>query len=261
MICAMSLMACLEKEEGCLDPNALNLDVTADVNANCDYPSIRFNVSHRWIRPMEGDSLVFRLNQLVNVPASEDSVIFSSIRFYLSNVVLGGSEALVVMDSIRLTDDQYVENDLMLLSTASFQFATGDINRFGTFNGLEFDVGYDQEWIDVDTSFLQNKNRSHVWFNNVMRNDEVRYRCQLDYTIYGPAMVDTVRRVMGLEGPGVKGIVKTGNFNVSQANHADVDLFLDYRRLFQDVELRQADSVDMMEQIINNIQAALHVVQ
>ena len=263
----IGLVGCLEKEEGCLDPNALNLDVSADVNANCDYPSIRFNVSHRWIRPanQEDDTTTFRLNSIFNVPATDDSVIFSSIRFYMSNVKLGGSEPLIVSDSILLNDGGYVANDLMLFNAANFQFATGDINRYGNYSGLEFDVGYGERWPEVDTTFLEDKNGNHVWLSSVMRDDtDERYSCKMSYTLYGAwngTIRDTTLRTVGLISLDLFQIRKTGNFTVNQANHADVGLLIDYRRLIDGIDLRQADSIAMKTLIMQNMNEAIDVVQ
>jgi len=39
---------CYEEQEGCLDPMAVNYDVSADINADCVYPTLSFSVDHRW---------------------------------------------------------------------------------------------------------------------------------------------------------------------------------------------------------------------
>jgi|GEM_PF-1211435 len=46
------LHACYEEQEGCLDPVAVNYDVSADFNGGCTYPALSFSVDHQW-----GDSL------------------------------------------------------------------------------------------------------------------------------------------------------------------------------------------------------------
>lgn len=263
---AFCLIGCLEKEEGCLDPNALNLDVTADVNGGCNYPSIRFNVSHRWISPpAEHDStILFGLNQLFNVPATDDSVIFSSIRFYLSNVSLSGDVPLIVSDSVLLNDGSYILDDLILLSGSSFQFATGDINRFGSFNGIEFDVGYEEDWPKVDTTFLLNKTGNHVWMNQDMITErKERYNVHIDYTVYGKdlgGMPDTTSRSLGLVHSELMHLTKSGSFNIEQAQHANVSLVIDYRKLFDGIDLKNDADADVMNTFMLNIDEALNVI-
>lgn len=46
------LNACYEEQEGCLDPEAVNYEVSADINGGCVYPALSFSVDHQW-----GDSL------------------------------------------------------------------------------------------------------------------------------------------------------------------------------------------------------------
>lgn len=41
-------VGCYEEQEGCLDPVAVNYDVSADINADCEYPRLSFSVDHRW---------------------------------------------------------------------------------------------------------------------------------------------------------------------------------------------------------------------
>lgn len=42
------ISACYEPQEGCLDPNAVNYDVEADINANCTYPALSIAFGHNW---------------------------------------------------------------------------------------------------------------------------------------------------------------------------------------------------------------------
>jgi hypothetical protein len=50
--CLVLFCSCYEEREGCLDPAAVNYVVSADINADCNYPRLSFSVSHVW-----GDSI------------------------------------------------------------------------------------------------------------------------------------------------------------------------------------------------------------
>lgn len=38
------LLSCYEQQEGCLDPNAVNFDPSADINMDCRYPALTLNI-------------------------------------------------------------------------------------------------------------------------------------------------------------------------------------------------------------------------
>ena len=255
IILLVAITGCLEKDEGCLDPNALNLDVTADVNANCTYPNLRFNVSHRWI---DQDTSIFRLNDMLELPDG-DMVLFSEFQFFISSISLGDNPVIHVFDSIQLEDQSFIRDDLTLITPVSFQFVTGHVNEFGSYDGLKFAVGYSDEWNHVDTSYAQEIERNHPWLDQSMRSDENnRYACKLSYTLFGQ---DTVTREIGMELASPAQVEKSSVFQFPQANHADVGLFIDYHTLLLGANLRDDSDEKIKDLFLTNINDAIEIVQ
>ena len=248
-------MGCLEKDEGCLDPNALNLDVTADENANCRYPDLRFNISHRWI---DGDTSIFRLNEARLLP-SGDTIVFSAFQFYVNAIELGDKPSLRVFDSVQLQNGDFIKDDLTLIVPGTFQFVTGQVNEFGNYDGLKFDIGYSSEWNNVDTNYVEGIESNHPWLNQSMRADNNdRFACKLSYTIY---QQDSVTREIRIGNEGGSQVLKSQPFQFPQANHAEIGLFIDYGALLSGLDLRNDSPETIKESIFDNINDAIDIVQ
>lgn len=258
LVFVLGFCGCRNGDEGCLDPNALNLDVTADVNANCQYPFLRLNVSHRWTREQAGDTLNFRLGDLYAYGA--DSVSFSLLKFYVTASNLGRARSLVVFDSVETVDDNWMRDDLTVITPASFQFEAGHVNDFGDFDEFSMNTGFGTEWYSVDTIKLKEEERNHPWFDENMRaGGNQRYTARLGYTLYGQN--DTLKRSVGLTAMSVTGVTKPGYFRVPQANHADVGLFIDYRKLLDGVDLRTDDASEIQEKMSLNFDSSIFVIK
>ncbi len=255
LVILVGLSSCLEKEEGCLDPNAINLDVTADVNANCNYPNLRFNISHRWI---DQDTVNFRLDEQF-VLDSGDTIVFSEFQWYISSIRLGGAEGLSVFDSVVTEEGTYISDDLTLLSASNFQLTLGHIDDFGEFDELAFDAGFNQHWKTVDTTELENLESNHPWLNETMRAEGgLRYQCKMSYVLYN---ADTLSRSFGLSDSGETETRKQGNFNIIRANHADIGLLIDYRQLLDGIDMRDQDEEGIKVLLLQNMNSAIQIVQ
>ncbi len=97
----LSLPACYENVEGCLDPAAINYDLAADeacsANACCNYPSLRFALTTTWGgEPLVSDSFY--------QDAFSNRFQLSRLRYYFSEigVVNTAGDILYPMDSLEM---------------------------------------------------------------------------------------------------------------------------------------------------------------
>ncbi|MCB9284441.1 MAG: hypothetical protein H6563_10240 [Lewinellaceae bacterium] len=146
------LPACYEKQEGCLDINATNFDVTADVACSdcCTYPQLSLKLEHKAVLP--DTTLPFRYDSLYYVAAYPDVKFrFHRLRYYLSDIRLSRTGATGrVVDSITLylpqspgdTVPLRVVNDFMLADRDFLQAKKlGTWRGEGTFDRLDFTLG------------------------------------------------------------------------------------------------------------------------
>ena len=250
--CILALLimteACIEKTEGCLDPNALNLDVTADVNANCSYPFLKFSFVQKW------DEQVFRLNSRYAL-STGDTLVVTALRSYISDVSLGGSQDLVVFDSIRRTDLDFIRDDLAIFNPSSLLIEMGHVNKFATYDSVSFSLGYDAKWIEVDTNYINDVETSHPWMEDNMRTElDERYTVRLGYKLINQ---DTISRIISSIGPKTMAMTKIGNFTTAQANHAVVKMLIDYENVFEGIDLREGTNDEIAEGVWRNLIDAL----
>ena len=148
------LPACYEKQEGCLDINAANFDVAADIPCSecCVYPQLSVKLEHKAVLP--DTILPFRYDSLFSVAAYPAVKFrFHRLRYYLSNIRLVRSGASGgVADSITLylpqspgdTVPVRVVNDFMVADRDFLQAKKlGTWKGEGTFDRLEFTLGVD----------------------------------------------------------------------------------------------------------------------
>lgn len=148
MIC----MGCYENIEGCLDVNAVNFDVTADIECEdcCQKPQWRLNVLHNFT-PLGKDTF---LNFSLNNDLTLDSINFfevDAIRFYLSDFklirtdgTLAGVDNEVEILTIDRNDSIFtvIEDNFLLIDRSSLGTQTiGSTFTDGDFVGIQFNIG------------------------------------------------------------------------------------------------------------------------
>ena len=147
------LIGCYEPRGGCLDPNAVNFDVNADLDTGCIYPSLVLNMSH--LHGTEGiktDSIYFnQLNQAYQV---------KEFAFYLSGFTfLSGNQAYTLQDTFHAfqllspsaNDSSLITpiSDIGLIRRSTINPKIGTFREVGVFDGIECDFGLRQELISI----------------------------------------------------------------------------------------------------------------
>jgi hypothetical protein len=139
---------CKEKEEGCLDIEAVNFAFSADKPCPddcCEYPKLTFEISFRW----DSQSLVYGKKYNLTF----DTVIkVTKTKFYISDISLtNGAESFKIRDRIELDVNGSSSNpttfvdDFTLASRdfTSFSYTIGEIRGSGSFDTLRFSIGLD----------------------------------------------------------------------------------------------------------------------
>ncbi len=258
------IFACQEPEEGCLDVEADNYDVSADDPCSdcCTYPSISIDVAHRF------DTLLFSFDSIYYFP--ETSLIptqLEQIIFYLSDfrLVNLSDDSLTVFETIELdlfsggmetfTDD-YV---LMSRSIPSFSYEVGEIRGAGSFNTLRFSVGIageaalsdaltqpDGHPLALGTDSLWNESEGYV-FNRIMLI---------------PDTFNTIAPVRTIDIRGEDAITEINlafSQEVTLGFDVSIPLKIDYKEWLSGIDFVGDTDIEIAEKIVNNTANAFSI--
>ncbi len=170
--------ACAEKEEGCLDINATNYDVTADEDCCapdlpeccCTYPTLTLTMQHKLGKDSLNNNADFALNRIQTVePDSSHFFIVNDIRFYLSNLQLINSngEHVGVTDSLAIEvlndennlESAIVEDNFSLIKRTQADYIIGNYAGTNTYDSIRFNIGIQKPTNHI---FLESLPEEHI---------------------------------------------------------------------------------------------------
>lgn len=160
LLILVGLLGCYDEKEGCLDPNALNFDVSADKDCCCEYPSLKLNVSF-----MQNDTTSFSYQRFYTDEVGADVYQIKSFSFYLSHVEVKpeGGDWLDVVDSTEYwlygvggVARGDVSNNVLLVEHNRLKYDLGRISYPGPFTGVRFQLGLDETQKQVIPDSLSN---------------------------------------------------------------------------------------------------------
>ena len=131
---------CYEQQEGCLDPMAVNYDVSADINADCEYPKLSFSVDHRWgeedyspdsfYTDAAGDSLqLLFLGLFVRELAVDTGLNWALLNPDERNWRLQNNAVITETEAVGLIEARNFENNW------------GELDFIGSFKGIRIQLG------------------------------------------------------------------------------------------------------------------------
>lgn len=148
IVCLFALPSCYEDVEGCLNVNATNYDLDADIACTdncCTFPSLSLSVTHKYGEaPLRQDSFY--------VDAANHQFRINRLRYYWSDVKLITSnndsieptEALsvdIIQASGETVTNSINDNLALVSSVNNNQYNLGNFQTPTTFSGLSFLLG------------------------------------------------------------------------------------------------------------------------
>jgi MbnP len=260
----LSISNCKEKIEGCLDIEADNFSVSADLPCPdncCTYPRLSFEIAFRW------DSIPLGYNQPYNM--SFDTVIkITKTKFYISNIRLtNDAESFKVLDQVELSvnDDNLTgaifTDDFSLVSRdfTSFDYDIGEIRGSGTFDTLRFFVGLDELANKVEPTSAPDGHPLSIQADS-MWNVENAYIFNklivIPDTISDPP---TEPLQFNITGSGnLKEIVLPFRVDLEVGTNLKVPIIVDYFKWFQGINF-EVDSAMVVQKIVNNTSKAFFI--
>ena len=146
VISLLLITSCYEPKEGCLDVDATNFDVAADIACPdncCVYPLLKLSIAHK-----AGDA--FLSFDSIYTTNKTNRIRIKDVRFYMTQVHLISSSgaSIGLRDSIELSvrnagvDELItVEDNFKIISRESSSYTFGEIRASGELKEIQFLVG------------------------------------------------------------------------------------------------------------------------
>jgi hypothetical protein len=256
--------SCNDDEEGCLDTQATNFDVTADIACNscCTYPTLSFRINHVY------DSITnnFVLSGTY-LDAIDSPYLVSAIQYYISDVQLvraDGSE-VGVTDILDLTffDNTIasVEDNFSLIKKSIGSYNSvdiGTINTNGNFTKIRFNVGVnnpanyavigsmpDEHALSAQTESMHLDITEGYIFNKIQIVKDTTTNDITTYEISGDNNLVSVEL----------------DYPISLESGYDLGLivYLDYKKLFESIDFQNDDDNTIQTKIVTNTANAFSI--
>lgn len=152
-------IGCGTKEDGCLDIDATNFDVSADEQCEscCTYPNLKLTVFHSILTTgvVQADSCINHSGDSTLTNGDDNFFQIKDISFYLSDfqMVMFDGTIVEVEDTITLNIfadasgstfvDTLVKDDFVLVERSQFSYTVGEFRTPGLYSKIRFKVGLD----------------------------------------------------------------------------------------------------------------------
>lgn len=165
-LCVLSLIACYQGSEGCLDFTAANYDASADEdceeddtgsNCSCEYNTLDINIDLIY------DTLSYSLND--TIPLSDtDTLKVTEGHLIFSNFCLTNNSGQIIKTETNYDineDGEDIEyNDLIVYKFSSSSLSVGELKLRDTITEVDFHIGINDELNNSNYDFSENEDIS-----------------------------------------------------------------------------------------------------
>lgn len=256
--------ACYEREEGCLDINAVNYNASADDNCCCTYPTLSFSVQHRM------DTLVWQRDSVYQTTDGQWFRLLDAA-FYLSEFSLRqNNQAYRISDSLLFqvfasggtdTVGQFFIDDFTLLRRTTTSLSVGTFSADGAFDQAQFRLGLSESAnriipaLTPDGHPLRTQGDS-LWLNP--QDGYVPLYLVLDRDTLSATPPDTLRFTRSEIGDAFA--TSAGPFYHEPGYNLALKIRINYLELFAGVNLSNPDINAVRNGIASNLPKAFSVI-
>lgn len=265
-ILAFSLLqsSCNDDEEGCLDTQGTNFDVTADIACNscCTYPTLSFRINH--IYDSINNDFILSSTYL---DALDSPYLVPAIQYYISDVQLvrADNSEVGVTDLVDLTFVDNVttsiEDNFSLIKKSIGSYSSvdvGTINTNGDFTKIRFNVGIGSV---ANHAVITSVPDGHA----LSAQSESMHVDITEGYIFNKIQIvkdTTTNEVTTYEISGDNNLVSVElNYPISLNAGFDLDLivYLDYQKLFNGIDFQNDDENTIQAKIVTNTANAFSI--
>ncbi len=265
---AVFTVACYEDISGCLDINATNYSVEADLACPdcCEYPVLQIDFQHKAVLPDTILNLTYE-DQIYQDGVGNDFRI-KNIQYYLSDFHLIRTNRDTVQFSdtlqIQLPGGELVvlKDNFLLVNPGVFGFETlGGFNTENAYSGVGFNFGVNPVANQLDTSYFEEIHPLGAENSEMYLSSEEGYifaKIELLPELDNDSLV-TIVTISGDNNLLPVDILTP--FSVGAGVNPRFILFVDYLQWFGGVNVVADDPKLMAEKIVNNIANSFSLVE
>lgn len=246
----ISLSACYDRKEGCLEVQAANYDTFADDPCDdcCTYPSLSLAVSHQW-----GEEAIRWKDTLITDMG--DSIIILGQKLYLSNFDLGDDVQMNDSITFSVTDGDEVTmvDDIVLLNDNAVSIGVTSFIYEGDVDDFSFLLGVDDVLDDVVLTDEQVS--SPLGASNAIVK-EGKYSTLRLTCVRGVGLKDTVS--YDVQEDFSKTITLDSPAFVERGQSVSVSIRFDYSALVSKVPFSSGDQQEIEAQLTTNLVGAIY---
>jgi hypothetical protein len=264
----LSIGACFEPKEGCLDIEATNFNAAADDNCCCEYPELVLDILHRY----GSDTVLYFADSLY--PFNDGKLFrIKSVVFYLSDFQLyQNSVAYPVTDTVQLqayaaagadTVKETVTDDFLLVRRTPVNNPVGEFRPAGVFDNFRCRLGLSADAQRIIPALAPTGHPLRLQSDSLWQSPQAGY-VFLRAVIVRDSMPATKPDTLSFTQADLPDffIGQSGAF-LHQSGGYDfmLKLKIDYRALFQGVDWTTGDIPDWKNQIVVNLPSVFSVSQ
>jgi hypothetical protein len=250
------MASCGADEEGCLDIQGTNFDVSSDIACSdcCTFPTLSMRINH-----VKDDSLTFSLDEAY-LDANNTPFVVNSVQFYVSELELvrSNGETATISDEITVTlnDNSAIDlTDNVELYIKNIGTYTeedfGEVKVTGTFTKIRFYVGLNNPTNQVLPASVTSE-------HPLAAQTESMYWNTTDGYIFNKIGVQTdtadatiTTYEIGTDGNQVL-VELDYPLNISSGFDVDLNVNLDYGKLLEGINFQLDDAATVISKIIGN---------
>jgi hypothetical protein len=238
------MASCGADEEGCLDIQGTNFDVSSDIACSdcCTFPTLSMRINH-----VKDDSLTFSLDEAY-LDANNTPFVVNSVQFYVSELELvrSNGETATISDEITVTlnDNSAIDlTDNVELYIKNIGTYTeedfGEVKVTGTFTKIRFYIGLNNPTNQVLPASVTSEHPLAAQTESMYWNT----------TDTADATITTYE--IGTDGNQVL-VELDYPLNISSGFDVDLNVNLDYGKLLEGVSFQLDDAATVISKIIGN---------
>lgn len=263
-LCVLYFSNCYEPREGCLDIEATNFDAAADKNCCCTYPVLNLTLLPRY------DTLVWKPDTAYEYSPGKWFRLKQAV-FYLSGFQISqGGTALGVSDTVQLktwgpggdTTQTTFTDDFLLIRRTVVTYPIGTFQPSGTFDAVQFQLGLPTAAQQVIPALAPTGHPLRPQPEGLWLGRDTGF-VALKLVLTRDTLSSTVPDTLLFHQPDFSGLPfqQTGTFTHESGYDFRLNLAVDFREMFRNVDLSSGDISAWKTQIVANLPAVFRVTQ
>lgn len=243
------LASCYENEDGCLDIQATNYDVSADIPCDgcCKYPTLKLKLYQ------SNDTLSLKLGDTITNNLGHQVRLLKYVYFVSNVAVTIDEKQYYVNDSLAFwdgSDTTWVKNDIFRVRRSTPTYTIGDFRTSGAITNISFDIGIPASVEGKE--ILTTTDNALYTDSDSLRQSDYTYIIQRLQVATGDNLQDTsIVDVPALFGPRSVSIsIDTASI---QGKDKVIDLKVDYRHWFDDIDFTSNTQSEISKRLMDNL--------